>query len=99
VWPSERPLWHRAGGATRAQDGGRGPRLEHRTDSVLPPFVLVELAGKTKDADELGRWIWRGNQDQPGAPTIWRADGPASPESDRFTYQSLGSTGVAVTVP
>jgi hypothetical protein len=48
--------------------------------ATLPPFVLVSVDGRTGDAAALSRWPWLGNADQPGAPTIWRSSGPASPE-------------------
>jgi hypothetical protein len=47
---------------------------------TLPPFVLTELDGAVGDAPAVDRFAWLGNQDQPGAPTIWRAEGPVSPE-------------------
>ena len=34
--------------------------------------VYVGVLGRDRDMDVLGDWIWRGNQDQPGSPTIWR---------------------------
>lgn len=48
--------------------------------ATLPPFVLVELDGTVGDIAAVERWAWLGNQDQPGSPTIWRSNGPASPE-------------------
>ena len=38
---------------------------------TLPPFVLAEVEGKVKDIAAVEGWAWRGNQDQPGGPTIW----------------------------
>lgn len=49
-------------------------------EATLPPFVLVGIDGTEADAAELLRWAWVGNQDQPGAPTIWRMSGPVDPE-------------------
>ena len=40
----------------------------------------MEVDGKVADAAAVERWAWLGNQDQPGAPTVWRENGPASPE-------------------
>jgi hypothetical protein len=41
---------------------------------------LVEVEGKVGDIAAVEHWAWLGNQDQPGAPTVWRDNGPASPE-------------------
>jgi len=49
-------------------------------EATLPPFVLVGIDGTDADPAELLRWAWMGNQDQPGAPTIWRMSGPVDPE-------------------
>jgi hypothetical protein len=46
----------------------------------LSPFVLTEAIGRDSDIPAVEQWAWAGNQDQPGAPTIWRSTGPASPE-------------------
>jgi hypothetical protein len=48
--------------------------------ATMPPFVLVEVEGKVADMAAVEHWAWLGNQDQPGAPTVWRESGPASPE-------------------
>ena len=48
--------------------------------ATLPPYVLMEVEGKVADAAAVERWAWLGNQDQPGGPTVWRENGPASPE-------------------
>lgn len=45
-----------------------------------PPYVLVEVDGSVGDGTAVQRFAWLGNQDVPGGPTIWRSDGPASPE-------------------
>jgi hypothetical protein len=45
-----------------------------------PPYVLVEVDGSVGDGPAVERFAWLGNQDVPGGPTIWRSDGPASPE-------------------
>jgi hypothetical protein len=45
-----------------------------------PPYVLVEVDGSIGDTAFVERWTWLGNQDVPGGPTVWRSDGPASPE-------------------
>jgi hypothetical protein len=47
---------------------------------TLPPFVLVEIDGSVGDGMAVEGFAWLGNQDVPGAPTIWRSTGPASPE-------------------
>jgi hypothetical protein len=39
--------------------------------ATLPPFVLIEVDGRVGDMPAVERWAWRGNQDQPGSPTIW----------------------------
>jgi len=44
-----------------------------------PPFVLLELTGEGHDTAAVAMWAWLGNQDQPGAPTIWR-EFPVGPE-------------------
>ena len=48
--------------------------------ATLPPFVLIKVDGAGGDVTAVERWAWLGNQDQPGAPTVWREGGPASPE-------------------
>lgn len=48
--------------------------------ATAPPFVLMELDGTVGDIAAVERYGWLGNQDVPGGPTIWRSDGPASPE-------------------
>lgn len=45
-----------------------------------PPYVLVEVDGSVGDGTAVQRFAWLGNQDVPGGPTIWRSEGPASPE-------------------
>jgi len=45
-----------------------------------PPYVLIEVDGSVADGPAVERFAWLGNQDVPGAPTIWRSTGPASPE-------------------
>ena len=47
---------------------------------TLPPYVLVEVDGSVGDGMAVERYAWLGNQDVPGAPTIWRSSGPANPE-------------------
>jgi hypothetical protein len=47
---------------------------------TLPPYVLVEVGGSVGDGSAVERFAWLGNQDVPGAPTIWRSSGPANPE-------------------
>ena len=48
--------------------------------ATLPPFVLFEVAGEDADPLALSEWSWLGNQDTPGAPTVWRSSGPVDPE-------------------
>lgn len=48
--------------------------------ATSPPFVLIQVDGRIGEAEAVQRFAWLGNQDQPGAPTLWRSDGPASPE-------------------
>ena len=43
---------------------------------TLPPFVLAEVDGRVKDIAAVEGWAWRGNQDQPGSPTIWFSTDP-----------------------
>ena len=40
-------------------------------------LVYIGILGMDKDLERLHKWAWRGNQDQPGSPTVWRrnADG------------------------
>ena len=38
--------------------------------------VYVGVLGRDRDLTALGDWIWRGNRDQPGSPTIWRPIDP-----------------------
>jgi len=35
-------------------------------------LVYVGILGTGKDVVALDKWAWRGNQDQPGSPTVWR---------------------------
>jgi hypothetical protein len=36
--------------------------------------VYIAIVGKSPDvAAELDAFAWKGNQDTPGAPTLWRA--------------------------
>ena len=48
--------------------------------ATVPPFALFEVEGKVGDVEAVERWAWLGNQDQPGGPTVWRDNGPVSPE-------------------
>jgi hypothetical protein len=48
---------------------------------TFPPFVLLVVAGTDANVNALYDWAWRGNQDVPGGPTIWSANGPRDPES------------------
>ncbi len=59
--------------------------------ATIPPFALVEVEGKIGDIAAVEHWAWLGNQDQPGGPTVWRDNGPASPEN------SAVSAGVGTT--
>ena len=62
-------------GACYSDSSGAGHYLV-----TLPPFVLADVTGTGPDAAEVALWTWRGNQDVPGGPTVWRGSGPASPE-------------------
>jgi len=51
--------------------------------AIQPPFVLMTVdgpVGVVNGMPGVEQFGWLGNQDAPGAPTIWRGDGPASPE-------------------
>ena len=37
-------------------------------------LVYVGILGTGKDIKRLNDWAWRGNQDTPGAPTVWRGN-------------------------
>jgi hypothetical protein len=37
-------------------------------------LVYVGILGTGKDMKRLHDWAWRGNQDVPGAPTVWRGN-------------------------
>ena len=41
---------------------------------TMPPFVFAEVDGKVRDIAAVEAWAWRGNQDVPGGPTIWRGN-------------------------
>ena len=43
---------------------------------TMPPFVFAEVDGKVRDIAAVEAWAWRGNQDVPGGPTIWRSTDP-----------------------
>ena len=47
---------------------------------TLPPTVLAEVHGRAEAADSLTGWVWIGNLDVPGSPTIWNEEGPINPE-------------------
>jgi len=34
----------------------------------------VGILGTGKDLAALHKWAWRGNQDVPGSPTVWRSN-------------------------
>jgi hypothetical protein len=53
--------------------------LAHYAATAMP-FVLIELDGKVGDSTAVERFAWLGNQDIPGGPTAWRADGPSGTE-------------------
>ena len=39
-------------------------------------LVYVGILGTGKDLNRLHDWAWRGNEDAPGSPTVWRVTGP-----------------------
>jgi hypothetical protein len=47
---------------------------------TLPPSVLAEVHGNADQLADLAGWVWIGNQDVPGGPTIWNKDGPINVE-------------------
>ena len=47
---------------------------------TYPPDVLAEVHGSGESMDSLPGWVWLGNQDVPGDPTIWNAEGPINIE-------------------
>jgi hypothetical protein len=48
--------------------------------ATAPPFTLLLVDGRPGiDAPAVELFAWLGNQDQPGAPTLW-AEEPLSPE-------------------
>ena len=62
-------------GLVVAERGGcyRDERGMAHYGATLPPFVLAEVDGKVGDVGAVEAWAWRGNQSQPGAPTVWRS--------------------------
>ncbi len=62
------------GGCYRDADG-----IAHYV-ATAPPFALIEVKGETGDLEAVEQWAWLGNRGQPGAPTVWRDNGPASPK-------------------
>ncbi|HEX5589276.1 MAG TPA: hypothetical protein VFX65_03170 [Candidatus Limnocylindrales bacterium] len=48
-----------------------------------PPYVVFHVTGSDANVDALHPWAWRGNQDVPGGPTVWRETGPADPNAKR----------------
>ena len=41
--------------------------------TTQPPFVLITVTGQPKAAPDTARqYAWAGNEDVPGAPTVWR---------------------------
>ena len=42
--------------------------------ATLTPNVLAAVDGKVGDIAAVEGWAWRGNQDAPGAPTVWRSN-------------------------
>jgi hypothetical protein len=57
-------------------EGGKGHYL-----ATEPPFVLIAVDGTNANVELLYGWAWRGNEDVPGAPTLWRESGPADPNA------------------
>jgi hypothetical protein len=47
---------------------------------TIPPTVLAEVHGNVETLADLAGWVWIGNQDTPGTPTIWSPDGPINIE-------------------
>ena len=48
--------------------------------ATIPPAVLAEVHGNVDQPGDVLQWLWVGNQDVPGGPTIWNADGPINIE-------------------
>jgi len=48
--------------------------------ATIPPTVLAEVHGNVDQSGDVLQWLWAGNQDVPGGPTIWNADGPINIE-------------------
>ena len=75
LWPDDGP------GVEVTRQAGL---LQHRGRDVvlvtLPPTVLAEVHGRAEAADTLNGWVWIGNLDIPGSPTIWNEEGPINPE-------------------
>jgi hypothetical protein len=80
---SEGPYWpgpdtpaepSEARNARWLDDTGHGHYL-----ATALPFVLLDVTGTDANVDALYRWTWRGNQDVPGGPTLWRESGPTDP--------------------
>jgi hypothetical protein len=44
--------------------------------ATVPKVGLIEVVGKGGKIPALEDWAWLGNQDQPGGPTVWGANGP-----------------------
>ncbi len=75
-WPGDGPGEPLSAGrnANWLDDAGHAHYL-----ATALPFVLVEVDGTDANGDALWQWAWRGNQDVPGAPTVWREGSPVDP--------------------
>jgi hypothetical protein len=73
-WPEPAGLMNDGRHAHWLDDAGHGHYL-----ATSMPFVLLDVTGTDANVDVLYSWAWRGNQDVPGAPTLWRESGPTDP--------------------
>jgi hypothetical protein len=51
--------------------------------ATIPSFVVATVESRDADAESLSTYAWQGNQDTPGAPTLWRDGTPVNPNGEK----------------
>jgi hypothetical protein len=55
--------------------------------ATISPWVMIQVTGTGPDPMALQTWAWRGNQDAPGNPTLWRE--PAARDTSTCLSRSV----------